>query len=82
MPAKTVEKSSITVATEPVKKTTEPTVSVLLPMLEDSGELGSVDQTVNVTVNGHVTQIRRGEYVEVKIPVYLQLKNSGMFPNI
>ena len=81
MAAKKIESNSVTTVIEPVEETAaEPTVSVFLPLLEESDALGSVDQTVNVTVNGHVTQIRRGEYVNVKVPVFLQLKNK--FPNI
>lgn len=60
-----------------VKKTTiktEPTVRILLPLLEETGTDTVVDQTENVIINGKVTQIRRGEYVEVKVPVFLQLK--------
>ena len=76
-----IEKSGITTVDEIKEKKEEPTVTVFLPLLDDAGgELGSVDQTVNVTVNGKVTQIRRGEYVNVKIPVFLQLKNK--FPNL
>ena len=59
---------------------TEPTVSVCLPLLEDEGSDVEIDQTVTVTINGNVTQIKRGEHVEVKVPVYLQLRNR--FPNI
>lgn len=58
----------------------EPTVRVFLPLLEDAGGENNIDQTENVIINGHVTQIRRGEYVEVKVPVFLQLKNR--YPNL
>lgn len=58
----------------------EPTVSVILPLLEDENSDVTVDQTVNVTVNGKVTQIRRGEYVDVKVPVFMQLRNR--FPTL
>lgn len=53
----------------------ETTVSVFIPLLEDQGSEVAVDQTVNVTINGKVTQIRRGEHVEVKVPVFIQLRN-------
>ena len=59
------------------KKTTialEPVVRVFIPLAEDSGSEGKVDQTENVIINGKVTQIRRGEYVDVKVPVFMQLK--------
>ena len=63
-----------------MKKTTEPTVRVFLPLLEESGAEISTDQTENVIINGKVTQIRRGEYVDVKVPVFLQLKQR--YPNL
>ena len=65
------------------KKTTftaEPTVRIFLPLLEDGGAEINTDQTENVIINGKVTQIRRGEYVDVKVPVFLQLKQR--YPNL
>jgi len=62
------------------KKDTATTVRVFLPLLEDTGTDTKVDQTETVLVNGIVTQIRRGEYVDVKVPVFLQLKNK--YPNL
>ena len=56
------------------RNVTEPTVRVFLPLLEEDGAEINTDQTENVIINGAVTQIRRGEYVEVKVPVFLQLK--------
>lgn len=58
----------------------EPTVQVYIPLIEDTDGAVDIDQTVVVTINGNNTQIRRGEYVDVKIPVFEQLKNR--FPNI
>ena len=52
----------------------EPVVRVFIPLMEDAAGEGKVDQTENVIINGKVTQIRRGEYVDVKVPVFLQLK--------
>lgn len=60
--------------------TVEPTVRILLPLLEETGTEVSVDQTENVIINGKVTQIRRGEYVDVKVPVFMQLKQR--YPNL
>lgn len=57
----------------------EPTVRILLPLQEAEDGL-NVDQTENVIINGVVTQIRRGEYVDVKAPVFLQLKQR--YPNL
>lgn len=58
----------------------EPTVRVFLPLSENDTSDVAVDQTENVVINGKVTQIRRGEYVDVKVPVFLQLKNR--YPNL
>ena len=63
-----------------MKKTTEPTVRIFLPLVEETGAEVTVDQTENVIINGKVTQIRRGEYVDVKIPVFMQLKQR--YPNL
>ena len=52
----------------------EPTVRIFLPLVEETGTEVTVDQTENVIINGKVTQIRRGEYVDVKVPVFMQLK--------
>ena len=52
----------------------EPVVRVFIPLAEDAAGEGKVDQTENVIINGKVTQIRRGEYVDVKVPVFMQLK--------
>jgi len=58
----------------------EPTVRIFLPLVEETGTEVTVDQTENVIINGKVTQIRRGEYVDVKVPVFLQLKQR--YPNL
>ena len=55
----------------------EPVVRVFIPLAEDAGGEGKVDQTENVIINGTVTQIRRGEYVDVKVPVFMQLKQRS-----
>ena len=60
--------------------TVEPTVRIFLPLVEETGTEVTVDQTENVIINGSVTQIRRGEYVDVKVPVFLQLKQR--YPNL
>ena len=54
--------------------TLDPVVRIINPLAEENGGEGKVDQTENVIINGKVTQIRRGEYVDVKVPVFLQLK--------
>ena len=58
----------------------EPTVRIFLPLAEETGNEVTVDQTENVIINGKVTQIRRGESVDVKVPVFMQLKQRS--PNL
>ena len=58
----------------------EPTVRVIIPELQDQSTEIAVDQTEVVTINGVSTRIKRGEYVDVKVPVFLQLKQR--YPNI
>ena len=66
----------------PVKETVaaEPRVRVFLPLLESEGAGLHVDQYEHVTVNGETTLVRRGEYVDVTVPVWMQLRNK--FPHI
>jgi hypothetical protein len=45
----------------------------------DSEDGIQVDQTEHVTINGNTTLIPRGQYVNVKIPVFLQLKTRYPF---
>jgi hypothetical protein len=62
-------------------ETVKPTkVSVFIPLKEESDTGAAVDQNDYVTVNGKTTKIPRGEYVEVTVPVFLQLRNR--YPNL
>ena len=72
---------TLTVET-PVQDTVadEPRVRVYLPLLESEGAGMNVDQYEHVTVNGETTLVRRGEYVDVTVPVFIQLKNK--FPHL
>lgn len=58
----------------------QPTVRVFLPLQEEENAEIPSDQTEQVILNGSVTQIRRGEYVEVKVPVFMQLRQR--YPNL
>lgn len=58
----------------------EPVVRIILPEISDNDSNLAVDQTENVTINGKTTMIKRGEYVDVKVPIFLQLKQR--YPNI
>ena len=72
---------TLTVET-PVQETVadEPRVRVYLPLLESEGAGVHIDQYEHVTVNGETTLVRRGEYVDVTVPVFIQLKNT--FPHL
>lgn len=52
------------------------TVRVFLPLMEDQETALEVDQTEYVTINGKTTAIKRGEYVDVPVPVFMQLRNK------
>ena len=72
---------TLTVET-PVQETVadEPRVRVYLPLLESEGSGVHIDQYEHVTINGETTLVRRGEYVDVTVPVFIQLKNK--FPHL
>ena len=72
---------TLTVET-PVQETVadEPRVRVYLPLLESEGAGVHSDQYEHVTINGETTLVRRGEYVDVTVPVFIQLKNK--FPHL
>lgn len=72
---------ALTVASAPVeKKQTVPRVRIILPPSESDSSGLPVDPYEHVTVNGVTTLIKRGEYVDVTVPVYMQLRNK--FPTI
>lgn len=58
----------------------EPRVRVVLPLLPEDQMGLKVDQYEHVTINGETTLVKRGEYVDVTVPVYIQLRNK--FKNI
>lgn len=62
------------------KKDTMPRVRICLPHHPEEGTGIKVDQYEHVTINGETTLIKRGEYVDVTVPVYMQLRNK--FPDI
>lgn len=69
---------SATIPSQPSRR--EPAVRVFLPLEEEENNELPSDQTEQVILNGSVTQIRRGEYVEVKVPVFMQLRQR--YPNL
>lgn len=54
-----------------------PRVKVFIPEAPgiDDGDI-KVDHYEHVTVDGVTTLVRRGEHVEVPVPVFLQLRNK------
>lgn len=71
----------ISVVNTPKAEKKEPTVRVFIPLAEEATNSAlKVDQSETVIINGKVTRIRRGEYVDVKVPVFMQLKQR--YPNI
>jgi hypothetical protein len=76
----TKEVKGITVGTPVVEKVDDlPRVRVYIPKLEDEGGM-KTDPYEHVTINDETTLVRRGEYVDVTVPVFLQLRNK--FPHI
>lgn len=75
-----VDATAVAIAPEPENVMLEPTVRVFIPLAQDQGSEIAIDQTETVVINGKVTLIRRGEYVDVKVPVFLQLKQR--YPNL
>lgn len=74
-------KSDITAEIIPEEKGLEETkVRVIIPLKEDDGSGLHNDQTECVIINGNTTLIKRGEYVDVSVPVFVQLKQR--YPNI
>ena len=69
-------------AVNPIKTVQDdmPRVMIILPMLEEDSSGMKVDQYEHVTVNGETTLVKRGEYVNVTVPVFIQLRNR--YPNI
>ncbi len=74
MAVKKVYDDNISVETEVVTTVDNETrVRVTLPLMENE-DGGKVDQTEQVIINGNITNIRRGIPVDVKVPVFMLLK--------
>ena len=84
--AEPIEEGSLTVkAAEPKKEAKGETVRIFIPALEDSGSEGlTVDQYEHVTIANmlkeKITYVRRGEYVDVPVSVFVALKEK--YPNL
>lgn len=82
MPAK--KDITVTAAPKP-EKPEEIRVRIMIPAREDDGVAGlNVDQFEHVTIANeegeNTVYVKRGEWVDVTIPVFTQLRNR--YPNI
>ena len=63
-----------------------PMVNIFIPALEEEGAGVKVDQYEHVTIANEEKEehwkIRRGIHVDVPVPVYVVLKQSGRYPNL
>ena len=85
MATKKVIDDGLTIVTpEKEPEYTGPKVAVFLPMLEEGGNGMKVDQYEHVTIANEQKEIpykvRRGERVEVPVPVFIALKER--YPKI
>lgn len=80
MAAKTTDPASLTASYPASALEAAPTVQIYLPLLEQDDSGAKVDQTEHVTLSGETTIIQRGQYVNVKIPVFLALRVK--YPNL
>lgn len=55
-------------------------VQICIPLPAEQASGLRADAHEHVTINGKTTLIKRGEYVEVPIDVYIQLRNR--YPNL
>lgn len=76
-----IMKDGLTVVTETKEENNEePRVRVFIAPPEEADSGIKTDPYEHVTINGNTTLIRRGEYVDVPVPVYIQLRNK--YPHI
>ena len=66
---------SLTAVTSATKETDNtPRVRVFIPEHQSSSDV-AIDPYEHVTIKGETTLVRRGEWVSVTVPVFLQLRN-------
>jgi hypothetical protein len=68
--------SKLVAATPVIQEEEEPRVRIMIPLREDDDSGLKVDPYEHVTINDVTTLVRRGEYVEVTVPVFQQLRNK------
>ena len=78
---KSAKPDSLTVAVpHNTEVDTTPRVRIYLPEQMEAESGVKVDPYEHVTINGEITYVKRGEYVDVTVPVYMILKDR--YPNI
>ena len=58
----------------------EPKVRVYIPLTEEDNGSVKTDRYEHVTINGESYAVMRGTYVDVPVPVFIQLRNK--YPGI
>ena len=78
MPKTTATPDNLTAAVPVVEtKDTTPRVKIFIPETADDNDPEiKVDHYEHVTIGGHTTLVRRGQHVEVPVPVFIQLRNK------
>lgn len=71
-PKKPDSLTAVTSAT--MEKDNTPRVRVFIPEHQSSSDV-AIDPYEHVTIKGETTLVRRGEWVSVPVPVFLQLRN-------
>ena len=78
---KSAKPDSLTVAVpHNTEVDTTPRVRIILPAQMEAESGVKIDPYEHVTINGEITYVKRGEYVDVTVPVYMILKDR--YPNI
>lgn len=75
MPSKNVDAITDVISAKTEIDTTPRVRIYIRPRNEETQEGVKIDQYEHVTIDGKTTLIRRGEHVDVPVPVYLQLRN-------
>ena len=73
--------NAVTVEAPIVQENNEiPRVRVFIPLPEEASSGVKYDPYEHVTINGETTLVRRGEHLDVTVPVFVQLRNK--YPNL
>lgn len=77
---KTIDEAIVTALPEKKPEAATTKVTIYIPVDKGSEDGSNVDQNDYVTINGKTTKVPRGQYVEVTVPVFQQLRNR--YPNL